>query len=91
MPIDFRRSRQRLNELLDEVLLVAQGRTRGHGPVDGGSDLLVLAITLRIAVLLDEHQDVVDVDLDLLDQLDLEDDLVVDRLLVRRRVWVRKS
>ena len=31
---------------------------------------------------LDEHQDVVDVDLDLLDQLDLEDDVVVDRLLL---------
>lgn len=30
----------------------------------------------------DEHEDVVDVDLDLLDELDLEDDVLVDRLLV---------
>ena len=33
-------------------------------------------------VLLDQHQDVIDVDLDLLDQLDLEDQVVVDDLLV---------
>ena len=42
------------------------------------------AVALGLAVLLDEHQDVVDVDLDLLDQLDLEDDVVVDRLLLSR-------
>jgi hypothetical protein len=44
--------------------------------------LLVVAVTLRGAMLLDEQQDVVDVDLDLLDQFDLEDDVVDDRLLL---------
>ena len=57
-----------------------------------GADLLVLAVAAGLAVLLDEHEDVVDVDLDLLDELDLEDDVVVDRLLlgVLRRGGTRR-
>ena len=39
---------------------------------------LVVAVALLGAELLDEHEDVVDVDLDLLDELDLEHDVVVD-------------
>jgi hypothetical protein len=50
--------------------------------VDGALDiryrlyLPVRAVPAGFAPLLDEHQDVVDVDLDLLDELDLEDDVV---------------
>jgi hypothetical protein len=35
-----------------------------------------------IEALLDEHEDVIDVDLDLLDELNLEDDVLVDALPV---------
>ena len=55
-----------------------------HCPLDlhVGVQLAVRAVATLGPVLLDEHQHVVDVDLDLLDELDLEDDVVVDRLLV---------
>ena len=62
-------------------------RRRDAG-VDGALDvqqrvhLVVGAVAAGLAPLLDQHQDVVDVDLDLFDQLDLEDDVVVDRLLL---------
>lgn len=76
----------RVDERDDQVLLVAQ-RDRG---VDGALDLHqrvhlpVGPIAPGFAPLGDEHQDVVDVDLDLLDELDLEDDVVVDRFLLGR-------
>ena len=70
--------RDRIDELLDEVLLVAQGRAGVDGPRDLLLDLAVVAVALGGAVLLDQHEDVVDVDLDLLDELDLEHDVVVD-------------
>jgi hypothetical protein len=74
--------RQGIDEVLDEVALVPQGRAGIDGPGDLGANLLVVAVSPLVAVPLDEHEDVVDVDLDLLDELDLEDDVVVDRLLV---------
>ena len=75
-----------VDEVLDEVPLVAQARAGVDRAADLGADLLVVAVAMLVAVLLHEHQDVVDVDLDLLDELDLEDDVVDDRLLLGRRV-----
>jgi hypothetical protein len=51
-------------------------------PGDGSARISLSSPSPLAAVLLDEHEDVVDVDLDLLDELDLEDDVVVDRLLL---------
>ena len=50
--------------------------------MDFGADFFVLTIALRSLVLRDQHQDVVDVDFDLLDEFDLEHDVVVDRFLL---------
>jgi hypothetical protein len=83
---DIAHWRSRVDELFDEVLLVAQRGARVDGSFGGGADLPVVAVSLRVAILLDEHQHLVDVDLDLLDELDLEhDDVVVDRTPSRRR------
>ena len=49
-------------------------------PVDGSQDALVFAV--RFMVLHDKHQNVVDVDLHLPDELDLEGNIVVDILFV---------
>ena len=49
-------------------------------PVDGSKDALVFAV--RFMVLHDQHQNVVDVDLHLPDELDLEGNIVVDILFV---------
>lgn len=76
--IDRALQRHRLDEVLDEVALAAEGRARVDGAGDLGADLLVVAVAFLGAELLDEHEDVVDVDLDLLDELDLEHDVVVD-------------
>ena len=69
-------------KVLDEVLLVAQARAGVDGARISCADLLVVAVAALRRGTSDEHEDVVDVDLDLLDQLDLEDDVVVDRLLL---------
>ena len=73
------RERDRLpTEVLDEVALAAEGRARVDRAGDLGTDFFVVAVALLGAELLDEHEDVVDVDLDLLDELDLEHDVLVD-------------
>lgn len=74
-----------VHELLDEVLLVAQARAGIDRALDIGADLLVLARAFLLQVLLHQHQDVIDVDLDLFDQLDLEHHVVVDAFLLRLR------
>ena len=76
----------RVDEGQDEVALVAQGDAGVDGALDvhQRGHLDVGAVAAGLAPLLDEQQDVVDVDLDLLDELDLEDDVVVDRLLLGR-------
>ena len=68
----------------DQVALVAQRRAGVDGALDvhQRGHLDVGAVAPGLAPLHDEHQDVVDVDLDLLDELDLEDDVVEDRLLL---------
>ena len=72
----------RVDEGLDQVLLVAQCGAGIHRPADLGADLPVLAVAVLLPVSLDEHEDVVDVDLDLLDELDLEGHVIVDAFLV---------
>ena len=49
-------------------------------PVDGSQDTFVLAV--RFMVLHDQHQDIINVDLHLPDELDLEGNIVVDILCV---------
>jgi hypothetical protein len=81
--IHLGRGRDGIHELLDQVLLVAQA---------DGLELTARSMAARISlsspvplacqVALDQHQDVIDVDLDLLDQLDLEHHVVVDRFLL---------
>ncbi len=61
---------------MDEVALVAQLVAGGDGAFDVTNDYLVGAV--GVVVLLHQHQDVVDVDVDLLQKLDLEDEIVVD-------------
>ena len=50
------------DEVFDEVALVVQGRARGQCACDIDRDLAVAAVELA-AMLLDEHEDVVDIDL----------------------------
>ena len=69
-----------VDELLDELLLVAKVGTRLDALDDLDDNLLVGAVAL--VVLVDEHEDVGDIDLHLLDELDLELDVVVDVLLL---------
>ena len=80
--IDRALQRHRLDEVLDEVALAAEGRARVDRAGDLGTDFFVVAVALLGAELLDEHEDVVDVDLDLLDELDLEGHVIVDAFLV---------
>ena len=62
------------NKGLDELLLAPQFGAGIHRLLYGDQDLLV--ITVGIVVLLHQHQDIVDIDLDLADQLDLKDDVI---------------
>ncbi|MNR21607.1 hypothetical protein D3C85_1385180 [compost metagenome] len=73
----------RLHELNDEILLVAQAGAGVDDAFDGGADFLVFPRALFLQVLLDQQQDVIDVDFHLLDELDLENHVIVDRLLLR--------
>ena len=65
---------------LDQILLASQLRARINSAADIDNNLLVFAVA--VLVLLDEHEDIVDVDFDLLDQLDLKHNIVCDVLLV---------
>ena len=65
-----------VDETLDKVALVAQLIAGCDCTFHVGDNELVGAI--RVVVLLHQHQDVVDVDVHLFEQLDLEDEVVVD-------------
>ncbi len=75
--------RYRINKRLDEVFLVPQVRAGVNGTGDLSMHFFVFAIAVLAAVVLNEHQDVVDVDLDLFDELPFKHDVVVDEFLVR--------
>lgn len=68
------------DEGLDQLFLAAQLGTGVNRAANIDDDLLILAVA--VLVLLDEHEDIVDVDLDLLDQLDLKDDILCDIFLI---------
>ena len=72
-------------ELFDEVALATHGRRRGKGAHDVDGDFPVVAIPALAPMVFDEHEDVVDVDVDLLDEFHFEDEVVGDRFLVRFR------
>ena len=68
------------DEGLDQLLLAAQLGAGVYRATDIDDDLFILAVS--VLVLLDEHEDIIDVDLDLLDQLDFKDDILGDILLI---------
>ena len=72
-----------VDKAVDQVLFAAQLDAGIDRPVDGSEDAFVLAV--RFMVLHDKHQNVVDVDLHLPDELDLEGNIVVYILFVAIR------
>ena len=68
------------NKVFDQLLFAAQFGAGVHGAADGDEHFLVVAV--GIVVLLHQHEDVIDVDLDLADEFHLKDDVVGDILLV---------
>ena len=69
-----------LNKAVDQIFLAAQLDAGVNRPVDGSKDAFILAV--RFMVLHDKHQNVVDVDLHLPDELDLEGNIIVDVFFV---------
>lgn len=69
-----------VDKAVDQVLFAAQLDAGIDRPVDGSQDAFVLAV--RFMVLHDQHQNVVDVDLHLADELDLEGNIIVDVFFV---------
>ena len=74
-----------VDKAVDQVLFAAQLDAGVNRPADGSQDAFVLAV--RFMVLHDKHQNVVDVDLHLPDELDLEGNIIVDILFVSVRFW----
>ena len=72
-----------VDKAVDQVLFAAQLDAGVNRPADGSQDAFVLAV--RFMVLHDKHQNVVDVDLHLPDELDLEGNIVVYILFVAIR------
>ena len=75
----------RTNKAVDQVLFAAQLDAGINRPVDGSQDALVLAV--RLVVLHDEHQNVVDVDLHLPDEFNFKGNIIVDVFFVPIRFW----
>ena len=78
--VNIRCGVDRTNKAVDQVLFAAQLDAGVNRPVDGSQDALVFAV--RFMVLHDKHQNVVDVDLHLPDELDLEGNIIVDVFFV---------
>lgn len=78
--VNIRCGIDRANKAVDQIFLAAQLDAGVNRPVDGSQDALVFAV--RFMVLHDKHQNVVDVDLHLPDELDLEGNSVVDVFFV---------
>lgn len=69
-------------EAVDQLLLAPELGARSDGAVDRADDALIRAV--RRVVLLHEHENIVDVNVHLTDELQLEHDIVVDVLLERK-------
>ena len=78
--VNIRCGVDRTNKAVDQIFLAAQLDAGVNRPVDGSQDAFVLAV--RFMVLHDKHQNVVDVDLHLPDELDLEGNIIVDVFFV---------
>lgn len=74
-----------VDKAVDQVLFAAQLDAGIDRPINGSQDAFVLAV--RFMVLHDQHQNVVNVDLHLPDELDLEGNIIVDILFVSVRFW----
>ena len=72
-----------VDKAVDQVLFAAQLDAGVNRPVDASQNAFVLAV--RFMVLHDQHQNVVNVDLHLPDELDLEGNIIVDILFVSVR------
>ena len=82
LPIAFniRCGVDRTNKAVDQVFFAAQLDAGVNRPVDASQNAFVLAV--RLVVLHDEHQNVVDVDLHLPDEFNFEGNIIVDILFV---------
>ena len=69
-----------VDKAVDQIFFAAQLDAGINGPVDGSKDAFILAVLFM--VLHDEHQNVVNVDLHLPDELDLEGNIIVDVFFV---------
>ena len=78
--VNIRCGVDRTNKAADQIFLAAQLDAGVNRPVDGSQDAFVLAV--RFMVLHDQHQNVVNVDLHLADELDLEGNIIVDVFFV---------
>ena len=78
--VNIRCGVDRTNKAVDQIFFAAQLDAGIDRPVDGSQDAFVLAV--RFMVLHDQHQNVVDVDLHLADELDLEGNIIVDVFFV---------
>ena len=83
--VNIRCSVDGVDKAVDQIFLAAQLDAGIDRPVDGSQDALVFAV--RFMVLHDKHQNVVNVDLHLPDELDLEGNIIVDILFVSVRFW----
>ena len=78
--VNIRCSVDGVDKAVDQIFLAAQLDAGINRPVDGSEDAFVLAV--RFMVPHDQHQNVVDVDLHLPDELDLEGNIIVDVFFV---------
>ena len=69
-----------VDKAVDQVLFAAQLDAGVNRPIDASQNAFVLAV--RFMVLHDKHQNVVNVDLHLPDELDLEGNIIVDVFFV---------
>ena len=83
--VNIRCSVDGVDKAVDQIFLAAQLDAGVNRPVDGSKDAFILAV--RFMVLHDKHQNVVNVDLHLPDELDLEGNIIVDILFVSVRFW----
>ena len=69
-----------VDKAVDQIFFAAQLDAGIDRPVDGSKDAFILAV--RFMVLHDQHQDIINVDLHLPDELDLEGNIIVDVFFV---------
>ena len=78
--VNIRCSVDGVDKAVDQGLFAAQLDAGINRPVDASQNAFVLAV--RFMVLHDQHQDIINVDLHLPDELDLEGNIIVDVFFV---------